>query len=252
MLQIFSDEPYVLAEFLAHNMIPEAWRPTPRVRQHRGLIRRRCKVQSRITSIKNTARGLLTRYNQDQANLFSVAGREHVEGLKDTLLREDAWVLEDLFDELTEQTARLKKVEKRLEEFGQSAPVREREARAVLATMPGVGLVTIETILAELGDWTRFKNGDAVVSYAGLDPGVRESDGHRKDLKITKAGSALLRWVMIQLAHRMKRTSRWGRLFEQISRRAGKKKATVAMARRLLLVIFAMLRDGRAYQMAAA
>jgi len=163
---------YVLAEFLAHNMIPEAWRPTPRVRQHRALIRRRCKVQSRITSIKNTARGVLTRYNQDRANLFSVAGR--------------------------------------------------------------------------------FKNGAAVVSYAGLDPGVRDSDGRRKGLKITKAGSPLLRWVMIQLAHRMKRTSRWGRVFEQISRRAGKKKATVAMARRLLTVIFAMLRDGREYQMAAA
>ena len=201
--------------------------------------------------IKNTARGVLTRYNQDRANLFSVAGREHVEGLGDILLQEDAWVLDDLFDELKEQTARLKKVEKRLEEFAQSAPLREREARAVLDTMPGVGLVTIETILAELGDWTRFKNGAAVVSYAGLDPGVRDSDGRRKGLKITKAGSPLLRWVMIQPAHRMKRTSRWGRVFEQISRRAGKKKATVAMARRLLTVIFAMLRDGREYQMAA-
>ena len=201
--------------------------------------------------IKNTARGVLTRYNQDRANLFSVAGREHVEGLGDILLQEDAWVLDDLFDELKEQTARLKKVEKRLEEFAQSAPLREREARAVLDTMPGVGLVTIETILAELGDWTRFKNGAAVVSYAGLDPGVRDSDGRRKDLKITKAGSPLLRWVMIQLAHRMKRTSRWSRVFAQISRRAGKKKATVAMARRLLTVIFAMLRDGREYQMAA-
>ena len=242
---------YVLAEFLAHNMIPEAWRPTPRVRQHRALIRRRCKVQSRITSIKNTARGVLTRYNQDRANLFSVAGREHVEGLGDILLQEDAWVLDDLFDELKEQAARLKKVEKRLEEFAQSAPLREREARAVLDTIPGVGLVTIETILAELGDWTRFKNSAAVVSYAGLDPGVRDSDGRRKDLKITKAGSPLLRWVMIQLAHRMKRTSRWSRVFAQISRRAGKKKATVAMARRLLTVIFAMLRDGREYQMAA-
>lgn len=57
---------------------------------------------------------------------------------------------------------------------------------------------------------------------------------------------------MIQLAHRMKRTTvRWGRMFEQISRRAGRKKATVAVARRLLLAIYAMLRDGRGYQMAA-
>ena len=68
---------YVLAEFLAHGMIPEAWRPTPRVRQHRALIRRRCKVQNRITSIKNTIRGILTRYNSDISGLFTAAGREH-------------------------------------------------------------------------------------------------------------------------------------------------------------------------------
>lgn len=43
-------------------------------------------------------------------------------------------------------------------------------AREVLASMPGVGVVTVDTILAELGDWTRFSNADTVVSYAGLDP----------------------------------------------------------------------------------
>lgn len=243
---------YVLAEFQARDMIPAAWRPTGRVRQHRALVRRRGKVQSRITSVKNTLRAILTRYNKDLTSLFSVAGKEYANEVKSTLLGEDAWVLDDLFEELKEQTDRLKKVDGRLLEFAKSAPVKEREAREVLASMPGVGVVTVDTILAELGDWTRFRNADSVVSYAGLDPGVRESDGRRNDLKISKAGSPLLRWIMIQLAHRMKRTTaRWGMLFEQISRRAGKKKATVAIARRLLLVIFAMLRDGRAYQMAA-
>ena len=243
---------YVLAEFLARDMIPAAWRPTARVRQHRALVRRRGKVMSQITSIKNTLRAILTRYNRDVASLFSAAGREYAQKVKGELLGEDAWVLDDLFEELQEQQQRLKKVDQRLVDFSRSASVQEREAREVLASMPGVGPVTIDTILAELGDWTRFRNADAVVSYAGLDPGVRESDGRRHDLKISKAGSPLLRWIMIQLAHRLKRTtSRWKRVFEQISRRAGNKKATVAVARRLLLVIFAMLRDGRAYQLTA-
>ena len=155
--------------------------------------------------------------------------------------------------ELREQTERLKRVEGRLREFAKQAPAREREARAILDTMPGVGFVTIETLLAELGDWTRFRNADAVASYAGLDPGVRDSDGRRRDLKISKAGSPLLRWAMIQLAQRMKTTSaRWRWRFEQISRKAGRKKATVAIARRLLRVLFAMLREGQAYRPAAA
>ena len=241
---------YVLAEFLAKDMIPEAWRPTGRVRQHRTLLRRRCKVQSRITSIKNSMRGLLTRYNADRRDLFTKAGIE--QALKTKLLGEDRWVLEDLQEELDQQEKRLGKIDERLLEFACQAPAREAEARAILDTMPQTGVITVETVLAELGDWRRFHNAAAVASYAGLEPKVRESDGRRKELGLTKAGSPLLRWIMIQLAHRIKRRSaRWERIYAPLEKRIGGKKATCAVARRLLLVMYAMLRDGRAYQMPA-
>ncbi len=241
---------FVLAEFLAKDMIPEAWRPTPRVRQHRALVRRRCKIQSRITSIKNTIRGVLTRYNADRENLFSISGR--TQATPSDVLLQDSWVLDDLWEDLDQNNKRLAKIDRRLNEFAETAPFREAEARAILGSMPGVGFVTIETVLAELGDWRRFRNADAVVSFAGLDPAVRESDGRRKDMRLTKAGSPLLRWIMIQLAHRVKRaTARWASLFEKMQRRTGKKKATCAIARRLLIVMYAMLREGRAYRMAA-
>ena len=238
---------FVLAEFLAKEMIPQAWFPTPRVRQHRALVRRRQKVQSRITSVKNSIRGILTRYNSDRQDIFTRHGWEIAKTFD--LLPEDRWVMEDLGEELLQHRKRLRQVNARLKAFANSAPAREAEARAVLATMPGVGPVTIETVLAELGDWRRFDNADSVVSFAGLDPGVRSSDGKRHDLKLTKAGSPLLRWIMIQLAHRLKRTtSRWQRMFDQIRRRSGNKKATCAVARRILLVVYAMLRDGQAYR----
>jgi transposase len=241
----------ILATFLAHDMIPAAWRATPRVRQHRSLVRRRHKIQSRITSIKNTMHGVLTRYNADRSDVFTKLGWQATKKLQ--LLEEERWLLHDLWDDLQQANERLEKVEDRLVRFASKATIKEREARAVLATMPGVGVVTIETILAELGDWERFRCADAVVSFAGLDPGVRESDGNRKALKLTKAGSTLLRWIMIQLAHRVKRQSvRWRSTFERLSKRIGKKKATCAIARRLLLVIYAMVRDGKAYQLPAA
>lgn len=242
---------FVLAEFLGKQMIPEAWRPTPRVRQHRSLVRRRAKIQSRITSIKNTTRGLVTRYNADRADLFSKLGWQETLQLK--LLQEDLWLLRDLHEDLEENSKRLEKLDARLAAFAASANNREAEARAILQTMPGVGPVTVDTVLAELGDWERFKNAGTVVSYAGLDPGIRESDGKRHELKLSKAGSPLLRWIMIQLAHRMKRTSpHWENIFERLSKTAGKKKATCAIARRLLLVMYAMLRDGKSYQLAQA
>lgn len=241
----------ILADFLALDMIPEAWRPTPRVRQHRSLVRRRCKIQSRITSIKNTLHAILTRYNSDRTDLFTRVGRAAAQKLQ--LLEEERWLVNDLFDDLDQTTKRLKSIDQRLVLFAAGASQVEQEARAVLATMPGVGPVTMDVVLAELGDVTRFRCADAVVSFAGLDPGVRESDGKRKELKLSKAGSPLLRWVLMELAHRVKiKSPRWRRSFERISRRAGNKKATCAIARRLLLVMYAMLRDGVAYRFPAA
>ena len=196
-------------------------------------------------------RAVLTRYNADRADLFTKLGWDAA--MKTDLLEEERWLLGDLREDLQQTMQRLQAIEQRIVQFAGQATIKEREARAVLATMPGVGPTTIETILAELGDWERFRCAAAVVSFAGLDPGVRESDGRRQELKLSKMGSPLLRWILIQLAHRVKRTTaRWGSVFERLSQRIGKKKATCAIARRLLLVMYAMLRDGKAYQLAAA
>lgn len=241
----------ILADFLAHEMIPEAWRPTDRVRQHRSLVRRRRKLSSRVTSIRNTIRGVLTRYNADQKNIFSRYGKAHIHQLK--MLEEERWLLTDLFEDLGEAENRLSTIDKRLAQFAQQAPQAEREARAILATFPQMGPVTTEVILAELGDWRRFKNAAAVVAFAGLDPGVRASDDKRRDLRLSKAGSPLLRWILIQLTQRLKtRSPRWQGTYARLSERSGSKKATCAIARRLLLVIYAMLRDTTAYQLVKA
>lgn len=146
---------------------------------------------------------LLTRYNAAQENLFTKLGRKQAAKL--TLLQQDRWVLGDRWEDFDQSTQRLEKVDARLSEFAATAPVAEAEARAVLASMPGVGAVTIETILAERGDWRRFRNADAVVSFAGLDPGVRESDGRRKDLRLV--GSLESHQPRSRCCHRLHRLS---------------------------------------------
>lgn len=140
----------ILAEFLARDMIPLAWRPTDRIRQYRSLVRRRRRLSSRVTSISNTVRGLLTRYNADRKDAFTKLGEAAVKKLK--LLTEEAWIIDDLYDDLAEAKKRLAKYDKRLEEFALSASEKEQEARAVLATFPQFGPVTMDVILAELGD----------------------------------------------------------------------------------------------------
>ena len=110
--------------------------------------------------------------------------------------------------------------------------------------------LTVDIVLSELGDWRRFRSAKQVVSFAGLDPGYRESDGKGKRLSITKEGSRLLRWAMVETAWRLVRKfARWRHIFETLKTNTGsKKKAIVGVARRILCMMYAMLREGKAYR----
>jgi transposase len=241
----------VLATFLALDMIPEAWRPTPRVREHRVLVRRRHYVQGRITAAKCKLRHKLAHYNQDIAELFTRAGQQHLADV--AMHAADRFEVEQLQQELKLYQSQLEAVDQQLKEFAQHAPLKEREARAVLDSIPQVGAVTIDVVLSELGEWRRFRGAKNVTAYAGLAPGVRSSADKRHDLHISKEGSRLLRWVLVETAWRLTSCqARWKTMYERLQRKTGsKKKAIVAVARRLVCVMFSLLQAGKPYQMAA-
>src|SRR5207245_3085714 len=88
----------LLAEFLALDMIPQAYRPTPRQREHRVLVRHRCYLQRRITSIRNKIRRILSDYNADRPDLFSGEGRAYLAQLK--LSESDRFAVQQLLVEL--------------------------------------------------------------------------------------------------------------------------------------------------------
>jgi transposase len=239
----------VLAEFLARDMVPEAHRPTPRQRQHRALVRHRQYLKRMATALRNKIRRVLADYNADRKDLFAA-------GVWDRAVaaagpgEADRFVLGQLREAWLRAEEQAAEVGRRLREFAAEAPAKEAEARAKLATIPGVGPVTVDVVVSELGDVSRFKSVKAVCAYAGLAPKVRESAGKRQELRITKAGPPLLRWALVEAAWRVVRQSAaWRRTYERIRRRAGGKKAIVAVARRLLTVMAAMLRDGTNYSL---
>ena len=236
----------VLAEFLALDMLPAAHRPSPRVREHRALVRQRQFVQRRITSLKCKVRHIVARYHRDRAALFTREGRQFLATL--ALTAADRFVVEQLLATLDHHRQQLRSLTQALRAFAQQAGVAEREARAVLAEVPCVGEVTSDIVLAELGDFRRFKNQKQVAAYAGLAPQVRESAGRARQGHITKEGSGLLRWALIQTAWRLVgKTRRWGLAYEKLKRRTGAKKAIVAIARRLLGLLFGLLVRGEKY-----
>jgi transposase len=241
----------VLAEFLALDMIPQAYRPTPRQRQHRALVRQRCYLRQRITSVKNKIRRLVSNYNADRPDLFHEEGLAYLEKL--ALAPADRFILKQLLELWEYLEKQLQALDKELATFAKKGPTAEAEARAVLRTIPGVGAVTVDIVVSEVGDVKRFRSEKAVVAYAGLAPGRRESAGHSKEMGITKEGSRLLRWALVEAAWRLVRQChRWQTVYDQLRHRRGKKKAIVAVARRLLTVMVAVWRSGQPYRHAHA
>jgi transposase len=239
----------VLAEFLGRDMIPQAYRPTPRQRQHRALVRQRCFVRRRSGAARTKIRRILADYHADRRDLFTPDGLASLAQLP--LSQADRFVVKQLLAQWQLYQKQLRQADQRLRLFARKAPVREAEARAVLASIPGIGPLTVDIVLSELADIERFASAKEVVAYAGLAPGRRESAGKSKDLGITKEGSRWLRWALIEAAWRLVRLSRrWARVFESLHKRCGKKKAIVAIARRLLTVMVAVWRKGENYRLA--
>jgi transposase len=239
----------ILAEFLVLDMIPEAYQPTPRQREHRTLIRHRQFIQGRITSIRSKIHHILSNYNADRGDLFSTNfGPVYFKQVP--LSDADQFVIKQLWTQWEDLVGQRLAITKKIKAFVAKAPQREAEARAILKTAPGVGFVTAEVVLSELGDISRFHNAKEVCAYAGLVPVVRQSGGKKsKDLRITKEGSGLLRWALVESAWRLVRSStKWSLMFARLNQRRGSKRAIVAVARKLLCLLYAMLRTSTPYK----
>ena len=224
---------FVLAEFLALDMIPQAYRPTPRERAHRRLVRHCAKLRRRTTSVRCRIRSIVADYNADRPDLFTLEGRTYLAKLR--VRAEDHFVLRQLLAELSFLDKQIKALKSHLRTFAKTAGPLEAGARQVLQSIPGVGPVTIEVVISELGNVQRFRSAKKACAYAGLIPIVRESAGKRKELTITKAGSPLLRWALVEAAWRVVRLNRrWHTIFESLARRRGKKRACVSSVLRIM------------------
>jgi transposase len=238
-----------LAEFLVRDMIPAAHRPPLRQRQHRELVRHRQYIRGRMTSVRCKIRHILSNHNADRRDLFSYqCGPAYLKQVK--LSDAERFVIKQLWSEYDYHCARLLALMKKIKSFIRKAPKPEAEARKIIKTAPGVGMVTAEVVISELGDVKRFRNAKTVCAYAGMVPRVRQTGGKKsKDLQITKEGSGLLRWALVETAWRVVNQSpRWDAVYTRLKKRSGHKRAIVAVARKLLCVLYAMLKTSTPYK----
>ena len=245
-----------LARLSAAGQLPLVHMPSPAVRQRRGLIGYRHTLVGRRTRIKNRIRSLL----QCQGLSMPRGARGWA---AESLLRltklacpvervspDQLWrcELHEELDALRVAAARIKRIERRLD------AVNRADARVMrLRTIPGIGVRTAEVLVAVIDNPHRFRRGNQLGSYAGLVPKQFQSGQMSRQGRITKQGNGLLRHLLVEagwLALRYNPELR--AVYERIcgGSKTRRKIAIVAVARRLLVTAWAMLRDETPWRVA--
>ena len=111
-----------------------------------------------------------------------------------------------------------------------------------LRSIYGVGLITSMTLVAEIGDISRFPTARKLCAWAGLTPSVHNSDVKVRHGHITKAGPAAVRAVLTEASYRPVTSPPFAKFFEEVAKRRGKRIATVALSRKILARCFRVLK----------
>ena len=212
------------------------------MRELRDLTRTRKALIEDRTRIKNRVHAILARNGiMDYPNPFTKKGREYLE--KIDLPEIDRKLLEinlSIIDKINEE---IKEIDKIIQE-----KAKEDNDAILLTTIPGISYYSALLIKAEIGDVNRFPNKFKLISYAGLCPSIRQSGNKEIKGRITKQGSRMLRWILIQCANIAIKHDEYLRSFYlRIKRRRGHNIAIVATARKMLVCIYFMLKRGEVY-----
>jgi transposase len=232
-----------LAQLHAAGLLPAVWIPPIEVREMRAVLAHRRKMVRLASIAKCRLHALLHRRGielPEGFEPFSDEMRAWWEALSLSPIERHC-MLSDL------ATLDFAKTQTRQAEEVLSEQVVKDPRAPLLVQITGVGLLTAVTILAAIGEVARFPSARQLVGYAGLGARVHASGETRTTGRITKAGRKDLRWALVQAArHAVVHHSHWKEEYERLAKRIGSHKAIVAVARKLLVVIWHVLTNEKA------
>lgn len=229
-----------LARLLAAGLIPPVWVPPPHVRELRALISHRRRLVNQRTRAKNRLQAVIHRHNlvPPDGDLYGAANRPWWEQVavspsEKLRLRHDLLTLDSLQSLIAETEAEL---------------VRQSETEpwasevVFLLQLPGIAVLSALTLLAAIGDISRFPSAKKLVGYSGLAPSVHDSGQTQRGGRITKQGRREMRATLVECAWRAIDSSLyWRSEFDRLAARVGQMKAIVALARKLLVKVWHVL-----------
>ena len=253
------DDALKLAKLAVLGQLPTAHMPSPQQRQRRRLVHYRRVLVDRRTQIKNQIRSIFSQQGLllprrgkawTQVGIKQIA--EEARPLKQITSIDDLWrgrlhTELQLLDSLSKQ---IEQLDEKLDALGS-----KDERVRLLQTVPGVGPRLAETVVAHIDDPHRFRNARHVAGYAGLVPKQFESGTIKRSCRITRRGPGLLRSMLVEVAWMVYMRNNWAKAYvRRISRGVASRKniAIVALARKLLVILWAMLRDNTRWRPASA
>jgi len=232
----------LLLRLLRENNFPRIWVPSPENRDLRQLLWHRHRMVQMRTRIMNQLQALAMNEGQRRKKkLWSAQGRAQLEKLA-----LGTWASrrrKDLLELLDRMNPTIEELTRAVEQEGKKWPEVLR-----LMTHPGVGPLTALAFVLIIGTPQRFRGGKQIGSYVGLIPEEDSSAGHQRLGHITKQGSSLLRFLLVEAAQAAARCDAdWRRRYLRLAVRRQRNIAKVAMARRLSVRLYRMWRNGWEY-----
>ena len=223
--------------------LPQAHQPAPQWRQIRRVVSMRENLVRRRTALSNWINRYLAHETWEPWG--GLESRQSQERLRQLSLPDaDRQVLDWKLEEWQQLGRRLVEVEALLMEFYRQSPDAQR-----LDAIRGLGPVAAIAIVARIGPVDRFETPEQLIAFAGLAPGVRQSDDTRRGGRIGGGGTdKCLRHYLIEATLWARDIPRYHATYERVTQRRGKKIGRLVVARLLLRSIHKMLRDGIAFQ----
>jgi transposase len=237
-----------LAFLLMKGLLKSLWIPSEERRIHRDVLRRRQKLVEDRVRVQSRIKAQLQFYGVQAENPPGPWSQRYFRELSSVRWK-DRWQEESFRRLLDEYSFLCKQIKEQTTLLFQLAtePGYAENLR-LLRTIEGVGVLTGMEVLLELPPMREFSRSEQLAAYVGLTPAQYSSGEHVRMGRITGAGRSHLRGVLIELAWRVVATDHAvASVYERIRRRAGGKRAIVAVARRLLLCMRRMLLDGKPY-----
>lgn len=237
----------ILAYMLKADMLPAAYVPKEDTMENKILLRSRISLVRIRTQIKNKVHAIIDRNKDSYAgleNLADVFGKTGTQILKDTKIpATDYKILTGYLELIDNINKKIKAIEDEIDKRS----FQDRDIK-LLKTIPGIGDFIAFLVKSEIDTISRFSSKEKLCSYAGLVPTTRASGDRSYSGRITKQGNKYLRWALTEVAKISIRYSPYfNYYYNKVRTKRNTNSATIAVARRMLEVIYAILKEKREY-----